>query len=149
MDNEKNDKYFINKIKKDLIFVIDHIASKTQKDIESDELLKDSIMLRIICVSESIDKLTEQFKSKHKEIPWSSIKGLADKIVHDYDDSDLALVYDAVFRRISDMYEKMKCILIDNNSANAEIVMTDDEKINLVSARILKEYREAFEELAK
>ncbi len=31
----------------------------------------------------------------------------------------------------------------------AEMQMTDDEKIDFVAARILKEYRKAFEELAK
>ncbi|MBR6050569.1 MAG: DUF86 domain-containing protein [Clostridia bacterium] len=148
MNDTKNDDFYIGKIKNDLEFIIDHTAEKMQKDIESDELLNDSIMLRIMRISEITDKLTEQFKSAHKEIPWSNIKGLADKIVHDYDDSDLALVYDAVFHGIPDMYEKMKCILIDSNT-NAEAEMTDDEKIDLVSARILKEYREAFEELAK
>ena len=148
MNDTKNDDFYIGKIKNDLEFIIDHTAGKTQKEIESDELLNDSIMLRIMRISEITDKLTEQFKSAHKEIPWSNIKGLADKIVHDYDDSDLALVYDAVFHGIPDMYEKMKCILIDSNT-NAEAEMTDDEKIDLISARILKEYRDAFEELAK
>ena len=31
----------------------------------------------------------------------------------------------------------------------AEMQMTDDEKIDFVAARILKEYRKAFEKLAK
>ena len=31
----------------------------------------------------------------------------------------------------------------------AEMQMTDDEKIDFVAARILKEYHKAFEELAK
>lgn len=149
MVTEKKDDYYVSRIITDLKFIIDHTAGKTQKDIEYDELLKDSIMLRIMRISESTDKLTEPFKSEHKNIPWSGIKGIAEKIVHDYDDSDLALVYDAVFHGILDMYEKMKCLLLDNNSAITDTEITDDEKIDLISARILKEYRDAFEELAK
>lgn len=41
---------------------------------------------------------------------------------------------------------KYKLIDIEQNN---EIEMTDDEKIDFVAARILKEYRRAFEELAK
>lgn len=41
---------------------------------------------------------------------------------------------------------KYKVIDIDED---CEIEMTDDEKIDFVAARILKEYRKAFEELAK
>ena len=41
---------------------------------------------------------------------------------------------------------KYKLIDIDQDSA---IEMTDDEKIDFIAARVLKEYRRAFEELAK
>ena len=43
---------------------------------------------------------------------------------------------------------KPKYKLIDIEQ-NAEIEMTDDEKIDFVAARVLREYRRAFEELAK
>lgn len=41
-----------------------------------------------------------------------------------------------------------KYILIDMES-NPYIKLTDDEKIDIVAARILKKFRHAFEELAK
>ena len=41
---------------------------------------------------------------------------------------------------------KYKLIDIEQND---EIEMTDDEKIDFVAARVLREYRKAFEELAK
>ncbi len=43
---------------------------------------------------------------------------------------------------------KPKYKLIDIES-DTSIEMTDDEKIDFVAARILREYRHAFEELAK
>ncbi len=41
---------------------------------------------------------------------------------------------------------KYKLVDLEHDTA---IEMTDDEKIDFVAARILKEYRKAFEELAK
>jgi antitoxin Phd len=41
---------------------------------------------------------------------------------------------------------KYKLVDIENDSS---IEMTDDEKIDFVAARVLKQYRRAFEELAK
>ncbi len=43
---------------------------------------------------------------------------------------------------------KPKYKLVDLES-DTSIEMTDDEKIDFVAARVLREYREAFEELAK
>lgn len=63
------------------------------------------------------------------------------------------------FSRVARLAEKRGSVVIFKNNKpryklvdleqDAEIEMTDDEKIDFVAARILKEYREAFEELAK
>ena len=82
MDNNKNDQYYVEKIKSDLKFVIDHTVGKTRNEIEADELLVDSIMFRIIQISENNGKLTEQFKTAHANVPWLAIKGMRNKIVH-------------------------------------------------------------------
>ena len=38
MDNEKNDMYYLERIKTDLEFVIEHTAGKTQEEVENNEL---------------------------------------------------------------------------------------------------------------
>lgn len=48
MDNEKNDTYYLEKILKDLNFLIEHTSGKTKEEIESNEILIDSIMFRLI-----------------------------------------------------------------------------------------------------
>ena len=44
---------------------------------------------------------------------------------------------------------KPKFKLVDLEQEDEELELTDDEKIDLVAARILKKYHKAFEELAK
>ena len=110
MDNIKDDRYYVEKIKADLKFVIDHTAGKTKKEIESDELPIDSIMFRIIQISENNGKLTDRFKSQHEDVPWLAIKGMRNRIVHDYGYIDLTVVYDTVIHGIPEMYEKLKVI---------------------------------------
>lgn len=63
------------------------------------------------------------------------------------------------FSRVARMADKSGTIYIFKNNkpkyklvdleTNSTIEMTDDEKIDFVAARILKQYRAAFEELAK
>ena len=111
MANPKNDQYYVEKIKADLKFVIDHTAGKTKEEIEADELLIDSIMFRIIQVSENNSKLTEQFKTEHADVPWLAIKGMRNKIVHDYGYVDLTIVYDTVVHGMPEMYAKLNSII--------------------------------------
>ncbi len=90
--------------------MIAHTQGKTKEEIEADELLIDSIMFRIIQIAENNSRLTDQFKAEHSEVPWIAIKGMRNKIVHDYGYVDLTIVYDTVIYGIPDMYEKLKSI---------------------------------------
>ena len=110
MDNIKGNQYYLDRIKTDLQFVIAHTQGKTKEEIEADELLIDSIMFRIIQIAENNSRLTDQFKAEHSEVPWIAIKGMRNKIVHDYGYVDLTVVYDTVIHGIPDMYEKLKSI---------------------------------------
>ncbi len=110
MDNVKDDRYYLKKIITDLKFLIDHTSGKTKEEIEKNELLIDSIMFRIIQISENNNKLSDQFKALHKDVPWLAIKGMRNRIVHDYGYVDLTVVYDTVITGIPDMYEKLKSI---------------------------------------
>ena len=96
MDNKKNNEYYIDKILKDLDFLIKHTKDISKSDFAKNELLLDSIMFRFIQISEHIKKLTIDFRNEHSNIPWKNIIGLRNRIVHEYGNVDLDIVYDAV-----------------------------------------------------
>lgn len=96
MDNKKTDLYYLEKIITDLSFIIAHTEGLTQEELTKNEILVDSVMFRLIQVSENSDKLTDTFKARCKTIPWRAIKGLRNRIVHEYGNVDLTVVYDTV-----------------------------------------------------
>ena len=80
----------------DLSFILEHTSDVTREELERNEILSDSIMFRLIQVSENSDKLTDDFKSYHKTIPWRAMKGMRNRIVHEYGNVDMETVYDTV-----------------------------------------------------
>ena len=84
MKREKNDSYYLDKIISDLSFIIEHTKDKSIEEVMSTPLLLDSVMFRLIQVSENNDKLSIEFREKNNSIPWQSIKGMRNRIVHDY-----------------------------------------------------------------
>lgn len=107
MDSTKNDEYYVDKIISDLRFVIEHTAGKSKREIESNELLVDSIMFRIIQIAENNNRLSDEFKEKHREISWIAIKGMRNRIVHDYGVVNMTIVYDTIKRWMPEMYEQL------------------------------------------
>ncbi|MBQ8578546.1 MAG: DUF86 domain-containing protein [Clostridia bacterium] len=110
MDNIKDDRYYLEKILKDLRFLIEHTGHLTEETIGEDEVLLDSILFRLIQISENAAKLSEDFKASCAGIPWKAIRGLRNRIVHDYSEVDLKVVYDTVASDIPYLYEKLSQI---------------------------------------
>ena len=96
MDNIKNDFYYVSKMLKDIEFIINNTKDLTLELLRENEILTDSMMFRLIQISENSNKITESFKMRYKEIPWKAIKGLRNRIVHEYGDVDLTIVFDTI-----------------------------------------------------
>lgn len=107
MDNIKNDRYYLEKIISNLDFIIEQTKGKTQNEIEENILLIDSIMFRLILIAENNCRLSDEFKSNYTEIPWMAIRGMRNKIGHNYGVVNMATIYDTVKREIPEMYAKL------------------------------------------
>ena len=103
MDNKKTNQYYLDKIKTDLAFIIEHTKDLSKSDLEMDEILVDSVMFRLIQISENSDKLSDSFKQQFSSIPWRAMKGLRNRIVHEYGNVDFTIVYDTVKTDIPDL----------------------------------------------
>ena len=76
MDNKKNDGYYIDKIKNDLVFINNHVSGKSYEEFLDDEVLQDSMMFRLVQISENSKNLSDTFKKMHAGIPWTDVYGL-------------------------------------------------------------------------
>ena len=105
MDNVKNDNYYIQKIRLDLEFIVIHMKDVDIEELNKNEILLDSMLFRMIQLSENAKKLTEQYKQKHNNIPWNAMYGLRNRIVHDYGNVDLNVVFETLKNDIPELLE--------------------------------------------
>lgn len=105
MDNTKTDDYYIQRIRKDLEFIVLHMQNIDMEELNVNEILLDSMLFRMIQLSENAKKLSEKYKSEHGGIPWNAMYGLRNRIVHDYGNVDLEVVYDTLKNDIPELLE--------------------------------------------
>lgn len=111
MDNTKDNIYYVKKIVTDLEFIIKHTRSVSLRELEQNEILVDSMMFRLIQISENATKLTESFKTIHNNIPWRAIKGMRNKIVHEYGGVDMSMIYDTITNDIPGLLSELNKIV--------------------------------------
>lgn len=107
MDNFKNDNYYIQKIKQDLTFIVLHMQNVDLEELNTNEILLDSMLFRMIQISENAKNLSNEYKQKHEYIPWNALYGLRNRIVHDYGNVDLNIVYGTLKNDIPELLKKI------------------------------------------
>ena len=106
----KDDKYYREKLLEDAEFIIQHMSEQTQETLEQNEILLDSMMFRLIQISESAKNISDEYKSKHENIPWTAIYGLRNRIVHDYGNVDLGVIFNTLKYDIAEVKDLMENI---------------------------------------
>ena len=93
----KNDFYYIERVLKDIDFIIQHTKDVHDVDeLTENDLLLDSMSFRLIQIAENITKISDEFKRMYPELPWQDVKGFRNRLVHDYGNVDFSFVYIAV-----------------------------------------------------
>ena len=73
--------------------------------MNANEVLLDSMLFRMIQLSENAKKLSDEYKLMHGKIPWNAMSGLRNRIVHDYGNVDLKVVYETLKNDIPELLD--------------------------------------------
>ncbi len=110
MDNVKNDSYYINKIIADISFVIDNTKEMSLEEFDNDEIINSAVNFKFIQISENSSKLSKELVDRNNNIPWHKIKGMRNKIVHDYDNVFFDAIYNTIKNDLPVLLEQLKNI---------------------------------------
>ena len=96
MNNIKNDEYYISKIKEHLNFICNHMSKIDKDNFNKDEILQKAMSFSLVQISEDSKNLSDEYKTNHNQIPWTDIYGLRNRIVHDYGNVDLTIIFETL-----------------------------------------------------
>ena len=108
MARSKDDKYYLEKVLKDMSYLLRVTKDISKEQLEKNEMLQDSIMFRFIQISENLKRVSNELRELNNQIPWSQVIGLRNKIVHDYGTIDLTIIYDVLKKDLNKLYVDLK-----------------------------------------
>lgn len=110
MIEKKNDNYFVRKILDDINFIIENTKELTKERFEKDKILSRGLLFYLIQLTENSKRISEEFKRKNTLVPWNQIIGLRNRVVHDYGNVDVGVVYNTLLYdvpHLKDLFEKV------------------------------------------
>ena len=91
-------------MKKDPIIFIEHIIDSIKnieqfmKNVKKEDFFKNkekqsAVVRQIEIIGDAVKNLPEDFRNKHKDVPWKDIAGMRDKLMHHYFGVNLEIVW--------------------------------------------------------
>lgn len=98
----------------DIIETIDKIELfTTGMDFDSfsnDDKTIFAVIRGLEVIGEAVKNISEDFRKKNQDIPWSEIAGMRDKLIHAYFGVDVSVVWMTVASDLPDLKEKIETL---------------------------------------
>ena len=80
-------------------------------ELEANDEKLSAILYQITIIGEATKRLSSTFRQQHPEIPWREMVGMRDVLVHEYDQLDFDVVWDAVQNKLSELLSLIEILL--------------------------------------
>ncbi len=88
-------------------------AGRGREDLDTDRMLLFAIVRAIEVVGEAASKVTDETQDASTGIPWASIVGMRNRLIHGYFDIDRDVVWKTVPEEIPELRRSLK-VLVEN-----------------------------------
>ncbi len=106
----KSDLLNISHIADSLAQIREYTSSGREQFFKT-RLIQDGVVRNFEIIGEAAKRVSEDLKKKQAGIPWKSMSGLRDKLIHDYEDVNLEVVWDIIEKELPDLGVRIGALL--------------------------------------
>ncbi|MDY7015587.1 MAG: DUF86 domain-containing protein [Cyanobacteriota bacterium] len=104
----KRDPQFLLDMLQSAELILDYVNQCSKDDFMRSIQLQDSIIRRLLIIAEAARRVSEPKRQTLPQIPWREINGMRNRLVHEYDDVNLDIVWNVVQSEIPILIEQLK-----------------------------------------
>jgi uncharacterized protein with HEPN domain len=90
---------------------LQYVSGKTRERFLGDVQLQDAVIRRLAVIGEAARRVSEATRLAHPSLPWHEMIGMRNIVVHEYDDVDLNVVWDAVARDLKPLVNALEKVV--------------------------------------
>ncbi len=93
--------------------ILKYCENVTYENFKSNMMLVEACVFNLSQLGELVAKLDDSYIAKYAQVPWKQMRGLRNRIVHDYEGVNLILVWEIITDDLPDLLQQLK--MIGNN----------------------------------
>ncbi len=107
----RNYRLFLKDILEAMSAIEDFIRDMTFDEFIRDDKTVSAVLRKLEIIDEAVKYLPEEIKQKKMDIPWKSMAGMRDRIIHGYFGVDYHLVWNAITKDLPVVKNKLHELL--------------------------------------
>lgn len=106
---KRDDSVYLQHILEAIIQIEVYLAQTDEIDIHDNNLIRDALIRQLAVIGEAIKNITLETRNKQPHIPWKSIAGMRDILVHQYFGIDTNIIWNT---SVQDLPQLKKAVLV-------------------------------------
>lgn len=106
---------YLNHILTSISRIQEYTRDKEFSDMVSNHMILDAVIRQIEIIGEATGKISNDFKVKYNDVPWMDMKGMRNKLIHDYFNVNIRHVWNVVSQDIPELKVMLEKIFDENN----------------------------------
>jgi len=91
--------------------VMNYIAGRSQNELATDLQFQDAMIRRLLIIGEASNRVSETTRKTLTTIPWIAMNGMRNRLVHEYDEIDLDVVWDTSLNSLPILILELKKVI--------------------------------------
>ena len=112
---KSKDRIIIQKIINYIEDVEKYVEGIEPRDFLDDKKTIMACAFSVMQIGELTKEITEETTKKYNSIPWNSLRGMRNRIVHDYENVDLSVLWGTIKQSLPELKDELKDIIIKEN----------------------------------
>lgn len=96
------------------------VVGMTFDSFQADEKTQFAVVRALEIIGEATKRVPQEVRDRNPDVPWRSMAGIRDRLIHDYENVNCEIVWKTVTDDLSTLVPKLQRIMGETNSGGTE-----------------------------